>query len=90
EKTLKDLGDKVPAASKQEIEDLVAKTRAALGGEDAAAMKAATEALMERLQKLGAEAYQGGAGPAAGGPEAGPGSGPAGGEDVVDGEFKEA
>lgn len=90
EKTLKDLGDKVPAASKQEIEDLVAKTRAALGGEDAAAMKAATEALMERLQKLGAEAYQGGAGPAAGGPEAGPDSGPAGGEDVVDGEFKEA
>ncbi len=92
EKTLKDLGDKVPAASKQEIEDLVAKTRATLGGEDAAAMKAATEALMERLQKLGAEAYQGGAAP--GGPEAGPGgdagSGPAGGEDVVDGEFKEA
>ncbi|MCW5874022.1 MAG: molecular chaperone DnaK [Anaerolineales bacterium] len=95
EKTLKDLGDKVPAASKQEIEDLVAKTRATLGGEDAAAMKAATEALMERLQKLGAEAYQGG-GAAPGGPDAGPGgdagdgSGPAGGEDVVDGEFKEA
>ncbi|UYN92002.1 MAG: molecular chaperone DnaK [Anaerolineales bacterium] len=93
EKTLKDLGDKVPAASKQEIEDLVAKTRATLGGEDAAAMKSATEALMERLQKLGAEAYQGG-GAAPGGPDAGPGgdagSGPAGGEDVVDGEFKEA
>ncbi|QYK51701.1 MAG: molecular chaperone DnaK [Anaerolineales bacterium] len=91
EKTLKDLGDKVPAASKQEIEDLIAKTRATLGGEDAAAMKAATEALMERLQKLGAEAYQGGAGPAAGdtGGDAGS-SGPADGEDVVDGEFKEA
>ncbi|HRN50271.1 MAG TPA: molecular chaperone DnaK [Anaerolineales bacterium] len=92
EKTLKDLGDKVPAASKQEVEDLIAKTRASLGGEDAAAMKAATEALMERLQKIGGEAYQGGA--AAGGPEAGSGGdadgGPAGGEDVVDGEFKEA
>ncbi len=92
EKTLKDLGDKVPAASKQEVEDLIAKTRASLGGEDAAAMKAATEALMERLQKIGGEAYQGGA--AAGGPEAGPGGdadgGAAGGEDVVDGEFKEA
>ncbi|UYN90277.1 MAG: molecular chaperone DnaK [Anaerolineales bacterium] len=98
EKTLKDLGDKVPAASKQEIEDLVAKTREALGSEDVAAMKSATEALMERLQKLGAEAYQGG-GAAPGGPEAGSGgdagsgsagSGPANGEDVVDGEFKEA
>ncbi|MBX3045600.1 MAG: molecular chaperone DnaK [Anaerolineales bacterium] len=91
EKTLKDLGDKVPAASKQEIEDLIAKTRATLGGEDAAAMKSATEALMERLQKLGAEAYQGGAGPAAGAPGGDAGSsGPADGEDVVDGEFKEA
>ncbi|MCL4257110.1 MAG: molecular chaperone DnaK [Anaerolineales bacterium] len=95
EKTLKDLGDKVPAASKQEIEDLIAKTRATLGGEDAAAMKSATEALMERLQKLGAEAYQGGAdssaGPGAGAPGGDAGnSGPADGEDVVDGEFKEA
>jgi molecular chaperone DnaK len=90
EKTLKDLGDKVPANSKQEIEDLIAKTRTALGGEDAAAMKAATEALMERLQKLGAEAYQAGGGPAAGGPTPGGDAGGKGGEDVVEGEFKEA
>ncbi len=99
EKTLKDLGDKVPANRKQEIQDLVAKVRTALGGQDAQAMKSSTEALMEQLQKLGAEAYQQGAGPSApdGGPQAGPQSGPEqggdgkkGGDDVVEGEFKEA
>jgi molecular chaperone DnaK len=100
EKTLKDLGDKVPANRKQEIQDLVAKVRTALGGQDAQAMKSSTEALMEQLQKIGAEAYQqGAAGPAApdGGQQAGPQSGPEqggdgkkGGDDVVEGEFKEA
>jgi molecular chaperone DnaK len=100
EKTLKDLGDKVPANRKQEIQDLVAKVRTALGGQDAQAMKSSTEALMEQLQKIGAEAYQqGAAGPAApdGGQQAGPqpgpeqgGDGKKGGDDVVEGEFKEA
>jgi molecular chaperone DnaK len=93
EKTLKDLGDKVPANAKSEVQDLIAKVRSALGTEDAAAMKAATEALMERLQKLGAEAYQAG-GPAAGAPggeqPGGQSNGGKGGEDVVEGEFKEA
>jgi molecular chaperone DnaK len=93
EKTVKDLGDKVSAERKKEIEDAVAKVRAALPGEDAAAIKSATEKLMEIVQKLGAEAYQQGA---AGGQQAGPsgseGDGKAGkgGEDVVEGEFKEA
>ena len=97
EKTVKDLGDKVSAERTKEIEDAVAKVRGALPGEDAAAIKSATEALMEIVQKLGAEAYQQGA---PGGPQAG-GEGQAGhagsddgkdkgGEDVVEGEFKEA
>jgi hypothetical protein len=55
-------------------------------------MKSTTEALMEIVQKLGAEAYQQ-AGPEpdgqAGGPQQGDGEKP-GGEDVVEGEFKEA
>ena len=95
EKTLKDLGNKVPANRKQEIEDSIAKVRTALGGDDAAAMKSSTEALMEQLQKLGAEAYQQGGqsgdgqkgGPQAEGSKEG---GKEGGEDVVEGEFKEA
>ena len=95
EKTVKDLGDKVSAERKKEIEDAVAKLRGLLSGEDAAAIKSATEALMEIVQKLGAEAYQAGArGPQAGGQQPGneqkPGGDGKGGEDVVEGEFKEA
>jgi molecular chaperone DnaK len=94
EKTLKDLGDKVPANAKTEVQDLIAKVRTALGTDDAAAMKSSTEALMERLQKLGAEAYQAGGDPnaAASGDQQGgqPGGNGSGGEDVVEGEFKEA
>ena len=97
EKTVKDLGDKVSEQRKKEIGDAVAKVRSALPGEDAQAIKSATEALMEIVQKLGAEAYQQGT---PGGPQAG-GEGQAGqaggeenkgkgGEDVVEGEFKEA
>ena len=92
EKTLKDLGDKVSAERKKEVEDAVAKVRAALNTEDAQQMKSTTEALMEIVQKLGAEAYQQ-AGPEpdgqAGSPQQGDGEKP-GGEDVVEGEFKEA
>jgi molecular chaperone DnaK len=92
EKTLKDLGDKVSAERKKEVEDAVAKVRAALNTEDAQQMKSTTEALMEIVQRLGAEAYQQ-AGPEpdgqAGGPQQGDGEKP-GGEDVVEGEFKEA
>jgi molecular chaperone DnaK len=96
EKALKDLDDKVPANRKQEIEDAIAKVRGLLGGEDAAAMKAATESLMEMVQKVGAEAYaQTGGQP---GPETGSQTGDSkgandtkpGDEDVVEGEFKEA
>ena len=96
EKTVKDLGDKASAERKKEIEDAVAKLRGLLSGEDAAAIKSATEALMEIVQKLGAEAYQAGAqGPQAGGGqqpggEQKPGGDGKGGEDVVEGEFKEA
>jgi molecular chaperone DnaK len=96
EKTVKDLGDKVSAERKKEIEDGVAKLRGLLSGEDSAAIKSATESLMEIVQKLGAEAYQSGAqGPQAGGGQPGgdeqkPGGGDKGGEDVVEGEFKEA
>jgi molecular chaperone DnaK len=97
EKTVKDLGDKVSEERKKEIGDAVAKVRSALPSEDAEAIKAATEALMEIVQKLGAEAYQQGA---AGGPQPGSEGQPdpqpgddgksKGGEDVVEGEFKEA
>jgi molecular chaperone DnaK len=90
EKVLRDLGDKVPADLKGEVEGKVARVRELLTSEDLDALKQATDDLQQTLQKVGAAAYQQGAGPAAGGPgEQGP-QGPESGEDVVDGEFRNA
>ncbi len=94
EKTLKDLGDKIPGELKEKVETEVAKVRAVLTSEDAAEIRNATDALMSVVQELGAAAYQQ-AGPATGQPGEAGSEGEAGaesednGEDVVDGEFTE-
>ncbi len=95
EKLLKDNGDKVPAELKKEVEDGVAAVRTAMNGEDLEAMRSATEALNQNIQKVGASMYSqpGAAGPTAeeGGanPEGSNGQTPGGDNgDVVDGEFK--
>jgi molecular chaperone DnaK len=96
EKTLKDLGDKVPDDLKQKVEDAAAKVREVKDGEDIDVIKKATENLTEVLQQLGQAAYQQqqAAGEGAGGSEAEggkPSEGESGDddEDVVDGEFKQ-
>ena len=101
EKTLKDLGDKVPADLKKQVEDKVAKVREVMGNDDADVTRSAVDELNQALQQVGTAAYQQ-AGPAAAAPDAEteptpdseptPNSGPApeGGEDVVDGEFRSA
>jgi molecular chaperone DnaK len=95
EKALKDLGDKVPAELKKQVEDKVAKVREVMGREDVDETRKAVDELNQVLQQVGAAAYQQ-AGPAAGAPggDAGPapdsGPAPEGGEDVVDGEFRSA
>jgi molecular chaperone DnaK len=92
EKTLKDLGDKVPGDLKQKVEDAAAKVREVKEGEDINAINSATDALTEVLQQLGSAAYQTqdetpeqGASGGGKSPDEGPGSD----EDVVDGEFKQ-
>ena len=102
EKTLRDGGEKVPADMRKNVEDAVAKLRQTMTQEDAAAIKQDTDALGQLIQQVGASMYQQpgteqpGAGPTDGGPQ-GPQDGPSGekpdskgdgGEDVVDGEFK--
>jgi len=52
EKTIKDLGDKVPEETKTACEDAVAEVKTALEGEDIDAIKAATEKLQEASFKL--------------------------------------
>ena len=97
EKVLRDLGDKVPADLRKQVEDQVTNVRQQLGNSDAEALRSATEKLNQVLQQVGAAAYQQG-GPTAGpGPgfTGAPGGGPTGpapdsGDDVVDGEFRDA
>ncbi len=96
EKTIRDLGDKVPGEMKTKADEASKKLKDLMGSEDVEVIKKATDELGQILQGIGAAAYQQ-TGPTAGepqgepGPAAGEPSGeqtPPGGEDVVDGEFK--
>ena len=106
EKTLRELGDKVPADLKAQVESQVQVVKDLMNKDDSDAMRKATEELGQVLQKIGAAAYSQ-AGPAAGGPGAPGGGGPGdsgpetqqpgggtpggpSGDDVVDGEFHSA
>ncbi|MFD2232504.1 molecular chaperone DnaK [Phaeospirillum tilakii] len=88
EKSLKEFGDKAPADLKGEVERNIQAVRAVLDGDDAAALKAATEALMQSSMKLGEAMYKQ-AGAAAEGAEAGQAGAQAGDEKVVDADFEE-
>lgn len=88
EKALRDLGEKVPSDVRSEVESKVNELKKAAEGDDVAAIKSATEALGQAIQKIGASVYQepnvpGGDGSSAAdtNPDADP--------DVVEGEVKE-
>ena len=104
EKTLKDLGDKVSAEDRADVETKVASLREALKGADLDPVRSGAESLAETLSRVGAAAYQaaasaageGGGDAGAGDGSAGPGGGEPGegagageGEETVEGEFKE-
>ena len=84
EKTLKDLGDKVPEETKTACEEATAELTTALEGDDIDAMKAATEKLQEASYKLAEIVYQdvAAAGEGEGAPEGE--EAPAGDEEVAD------
>jgi molecular chaperone DnaK len=100
EKTLRELGDKVPADLKSQVETKVKEVKDLMNKDDADVIRKAADDLGQVLQKVGAAAYTQPGEPAAGGPgdqggptgEAQPGgpSNAPGGEDVVDGEFHSA
>ncbi|MBP7334647.1 molecular chaperone DnaK [Niveispirillum sp.] len=93
ERTLKDNEDKVSPADKSAVEAAIADLKTALAGDDAAAIKAKTDALTQASMKVGEALYKAGQ-------ETGPTNGPsasasagdddaAGGEKVVDADFEE-
>jgi molecular chaperone DnaK len=57
EKTLKDLGDKVPADTKKDVEEKLAALRDALKTDDVERIKSATEALRASSTKIGEVMY---------------------------------
>ena len=58
EKTLKDLGDKISASEKAEVEAIIEKVKAALKGTDNEAIKTSSEELTQQLYKLSAKVYE--------------------------------
>ena len=97
EKSIKDLGDKLDAALKSDIEGKIASLKTLMEGEDVEAIKKATEELAQASHKLAEQLYsqaqgqQPGADATAG---AQPGAGAAGGkkadDDVIDADFTES
>jgi len=93
EKSIRDLGDKVSADEKREIEAAAAELKEAIKGDDMAAIEAKTQRLAEVSGKVAERAYKesaqttGAAG--AGGPQAQAGGGKADNDSVVDADFEE-
>lgn len=91
EKSLRDLGDKVPGDVRSEVESKIGSLRDAIKSNDAKSIVNATNALSESMQKIGASMYQ-----QQPGPDQSSGTGPDNqasgdnGEDVVDGDFTKA
>jgi len=93
EKTLRELGDKVPAGERQNIESKISALRQAIQGDDSAHIKRLSEDLQNAFHALSQQLYAQQAQQAPG--DAQPGGNGHGGKpeeegDVVEGEFREA
>jgi molecular chaperone DnaK len=94
EKTLSELGDKVPEADRKAIEAAMAELKTASAGDDASHISAKADELTKAAMKLGEALYRqagGGAeaGQAPGGGTSHSGGGAASSDGVVDAEFEE-
>ncbi len=96
ERTLKDLGDKVPSDLRANVDTAIANVKSAMEGDDTARIKSTTEELQQASYKLSEMLYQqAGATDGAAGNGYAPGETPEGAtqtgapaEDVIDAEFK--
>jgi molecular chaperone DnaK len=97
ERTLRDLGEKVPSELKAEVESKIAGVREALKGDDLEAVRRTTQELAEALQRVGTAAYQAADSGGDGATPEGEAGEPAGegataeadAEEAVEGEYKE-
>ena len=94
EKALRDLGEKVPANDRSNIESKISELKQALQGDDLSRIKKLSEELQNAFYALSQQMYAQGqqtppsGGPQDGGPQAPPP--PSGDGDVIDGEVREA
>jgi molecular chaperone DnaK len=58
EKTLSEMGDKISAGDKSEVESKLSALKSALSGTDTAAIKSATEELTQAFYKVSEKLYQ--------------------------------
>ena len=90
EKTLEEMGDKIPAGDKGKVESALNHLKETLKGNDTQAIKEATEALTKEFYAVSeklygqAQAGQPGPGPDMGGAQGGSAAGP----DVVDADYE--
>ena len=93
EKTLNEMGDKLDAADKSEVETKLSALKQALTGTDTAAIKAATEELTQAFYKVSEKLYQAAGGAQGAGCDpnqaggANPGAGAQGGQDYYDADY---
>jgi len=85
EKLLKEQGDKLSADERQKVEDALATLKTALGGDDIAGIKDATEALMKASQEFTQKLYESAAAESGAGAATGATSGDD--DEVVDAEI---
>ena len=98
ERSLRDLGDKVPAAEREKAQQAIEEVRKALEGQDVERIRSAADELQRAFARVSELAYQQAAGSQAAGAGAKPGGGgteQAGGEEggdegVIDAEFQES
>jgi len=88
EKSLRELGDRVPATDRGRIENLINDLKEAMKGEDTARIRNLTEQLQQASYALGQQLYQTQQPGAQPGGDGAAGTGE-GGEDVVEGEFRQ-
>ncbi len=88
EKTLKDLGDKVPASEKSNIESKINDLKQAAQGDDAERIKRLTEEVQQAFHALSQQLYAQGQPQTERGPSAPPP--PSNDGDVIDGEVRDA
>jgi len=89
EKSMRDLGEKVPSATREDIQRRINELRQATQGEDIARIRSLSEALQRELSTIGQQMYSQTAASGSAGSDGRGGQSPGEGE-VVEGEFREA